>query len=88
MNTVGVKQAHLRLDTDSYRQLHRQVLERDGWRCQLCGSMKSLQVHHKQLRSHSGSDVEENLITLCDHCHSLVHHGQGIRRSTAILGSG
>jgi 5-methylcytosine-specific restriction endonuclease McrA len=78
VNTVGVKQPRSQLDPDSYRQLRRQVLQRDGWRCQFCGAMKSLQVHHKQLRSHSGSDVEENLITLCDHCHSLIHHCQGI----------
>jgi 5-methylcytosine-specific restriction endonuclease McrA len=72
---VPPKHRPLRLETHSYRQLHRQVLERDEWRCQLCGSMKSLEVHHNQLRSHSGSDVEDNLITLCDRCHWLVHHG-------------
>jgi 5-methylcytosine-specific restriction endonuclease McrA len=57
MRTVGAKLSRLRLDTDSYRQLQRRVLERDRWRCQLCGSVKSLQVHHKQLRSHSGRDA-------------------------------
>jgi 5-methylcytosine-specific restriction endonuclease McrA len=35
--------------------------------------MQQLQVHHRQFRSHSGNDSEENLITLCDHCHRLVH---------------
>src|ERR1039458_6916983 len=30
--------ATLRLDTDAYQQLSRQVLERDGWRCQGGGS--------------------------------------------------
>lgn len=43
-----------RLDAKSYRNLHRQVLERDGWRCQGCGSMQRLQVHHMKFRSHSG----------------------------------
>jgi len=81
VNSAGAKQPRLRLQSDSYTQLHRQVLERDGWRCQSCGNMKSLQVHHQQLRSHSGSDVEENLITLCDRCHSLVHHENGVRSS-------
>jgi 5-methylcytosine-specific restriction endonuclease McrA len=78
---VDAKRPPLRLDTHSYRQLHRQVLERNGWRCQLCGSMKLLQVHHRQLRSHSGSDIEDNLITLCELCHSLVHHENGFRSS-------
>jgi len=73
VNRVRSKQPRWRVDADSYRQLQRQVLERDGWRCQSCGSLKSLEVHHKQLRSHCGSDLRDNLITLCHPCHSLVH---------------
>jgi len=38
---------------------------RDVWRCQFCGSMTNLEVHHQQFRSHSGDDTEANLITLC-----------------------
>ncbi len=53
--------------------LRLQVLERDGWRCQLCGSMVHLQVHHIQFRSHSGADDEENLVTLCSRCHATRH---------------
>jgi HNH endonuclease len=63
----------LRLDPASYEDLRRQVLRRDGWRCQSCGAMSNLEVHHKQLRSHSGVDSEENLISLCDRCHKVVH---------------
>jgi 5-methylcytosine-specific restriction endonuclease McrA len=44
-----------------------------GWRCQSCGTMSNLEVHHKQFRSHSGEDSEENLITLCTGCHSDMH---------------
>jgi 5-methylcytosine-specific restriction endonuclease McrA len=67
------KSARLRLDADSYRKLHRQVLQRDGWRCQVCGRMQRLQVHHLSFRSHSGSDVEQNLITVCAECHARLH---------------
>ncbi len=49
------------------------VLERDGWRCQECGSMKNLQVHHMKPRSRLGGDVMRNLITLCDSCHGKCH---------------
>ncbi len=73
MKKVAGKTPRLRLDSTSYRELHRQVLERDGWRCQACGSMQHLQVHHLKFRSHSGSDVEQNLITLCAECHEQVH---------------
>ena len=70
MTTIRLKTPRLRLDANSYHELHRQVLERDGWRCQVCGSMQNLQVHHLKFRSHSGGDVEQNLITLCTECHA------------------
>ena len=73
MRKIRPKKPRLRLDSESYRQLHREVLHRDGWRCQMCGSMQNLQVHHQQLRSHSGSDQEQNLVTLCHGCHNIVH---------------
>jgi len=73
MNPIRPRQPRLRLVGDAYQQLCRQVLERDGWRCQGCGAMHQLQVHHKEFRSHSGADSEENLITLCDRCHKLAH---------------
>jgi 5-methylcytosine-specific restriction endonuclease McrA len=76
MKKVRGKTARLRLDANSYHELHRQVLTRDGWRCQLCGSMQHLQVHHLEFRSRSGSDVEQNLITLCAACHGQVHKGR------------
>lgn len=61
------------LDALRYRKLRLQILQRDGWRCQMCGSMQRLQVHHIQFRSHSGADLEENLITLCSECHAQTH---------------
>ena len=67
----------LRLDPESYEALWQQVLRRDGWRCQLCGTMRNLEVHHKQFRSQSGSDSEDNLITLCFRCHKSVHGETG-----------
>ena len=79
MNPIRPKQPRLQLDPDEYQQLCGQVLERDSWRCQSCGSMRQVQVHHMQFRSHSGDDSEENLVTLCDQCHKLVH-ANGNRR--------
>ncbi len=73
MNQTTSKQAPIRLEQENYRELRKQVLRRDGWRCQLCGSMTNLEVHHKQFRSHSGEDSEHNLITLCLDCHASAH---------------
>ena len=73
MKKIPAKNPRLRLDAESYQELHRRVLKRDGWRCQVCGSMQNLQVHHLKLRSHLGGDVEQNLITLCAECHARTH---------------
>ena len=62
-----------RLDAASYESLRQQVLRRDAWRCQSCGTMSSLEVHHQEFRSHSGADAEGNLITLCSACHRREH---------------
>jgi ATP-dependent DNA helicase RecQ len=73
MSSIGRKPSRVRLDPVLYETLRQQVLRRDGWRCQSCGTMSNLEVHHIRFRSHSGDDSEENLITLCDSCHKLVH---------------
>ncbi len=67
------KQPRLRLKPEDYGVLRNQVLKRDSWRCQDCGAMKDLQVHHIKRRSQLGSDVAENLITLCASCHGKRH---------------
>jgi hypothetical protein len=64
MSSISPDSLRLRLDPISYERLRQQILRRDSWRCQSCGTMSNLEVHHKQFRSHSGGDSEENLITL------------------------
>jgi 5-methylcytosine-specific restriction endonuclease McrA len=70
---IRPKAVPLRLDPLPYESLRQQILRRDGWRCQSCGTMSNLEVHHMEFRSHSGADSEENLITLCAACHAGVH---------------
>jgi ATP-dependent DNA helicase RecQ len=70
---IRSKAARLRLDPLSHESLRQQILRRDGWRCQSCGTMSNLEVHHREFRSHSGVDSEENLITLRAVCHARAH---------------
>ena len=79
MKTIEPKHPRLRLPRQSYEQLCREVLQRDGWRCQSCGSLKNLQVHHKRFRSQLGDDSEENLVTLCSACHTHLHGAPATR---------
>ncbi len=78
MNRIPPKSPRLRLVPELYEQLRQQVLRRDRWRCQSCGAMSNLEVHHEELRSQSGNDAEPNLITLCTTCHQQVHRNQGL----------
>jgi 5-methylcytosine-specific restriction endonuclease McrA len=73
VSSISSTLPRLRLDLVSYEILRQQVLHRDGWRCQWCGAMSNLEVHHKEFRSHTGDDSEENLITLCTACHHKIH---------------
>ena len=46
--------------------------------------MSNLEIHHKQFRSHSGHDSEENLITLCAKCHAGMHRWRTGRDSRLL----
>ncbi|MGO9936489.1 MAG: HNH endonuclease [Terracidiphilus sp.] len=73
MASTFQKLPRLRLDSVAYERLRQKVLRRDSWRCQSCGAMSCLEVHHLKYRSHSGHDTEKNLITLCSRCHGQMH---------------
>ena len=73
MSRVGPRKSRVKLPLDAYEQLRQRILKRDDWRCQNCGSLRSLEDHHIQQRSHQGDDVDENLITLCSPCHTNEH---------------
>ena len=65
-----------RLDRAPYEKLRAFVLKRDGMRCQVCGSMQHLEVHHLEFRSRGGEDDPDNLIVLCSRCHQRLHDGK------------
>ncbi len=73
MEKLRQKRARVKLGLEGYDELRRRVLERDGWRCQNCGSSINLQIHHMKARSKCGDDAVSNLIALCASCHRLEH---------------
>ena len=73
------KQPRIKLARQEYTSIRNQVLKRDGWRCQECGSANNLQVHHLKSRSRLGSHTMTNLITLCAPCHGKRHRRQFAR---------
>jgi 5-methylcytosine-specific restriction endonuclease McrA len=73
MREIRRKRPRIREEPHEYRELWTLVLQRDGWRCQRCGSFIDLQVHHIRPRSCLGDDTETNLITLYADCHRICH---------------
>lgn len=54
-----------------------EIMQRDDFACRLCGDKKStLHIHHKEYRvGHEPWEYEEeNLVTYCETCHSLVEY--------------
>ena len=56
-----IKSKPVRLNEGEYLELREQVFQRDSWRCQFCGLMINLEVHHQRFRSHSGPDLSQAL---------------------------
>src|SRR4051812_20215546 len=58
--------------------LRRQVLRRDGGRCQVpgCRHATFVDVHHLRSRSEGGANTIENLVTLCSAHHRATHGGE------------
>jgi 5-methylcytosine-specific restriction endonuclease McrA len=84
MADLRPRRPRLRLDPDSYHKLRAKVLQRDGWRCQTCGSSDDLQVHHIRSRGRLGDDTDENLITLCADCHIDTHRSCAVNERPGI----
>ena len=66
------------------------VLNRDKYVCQKCKSKKAnlkLHVHHIVFKSNGGTDSPDNLVTLCESCHSKIHllkNGQAEKESKLL----
>lgn len=73
-----------------YASVEEYVSARQSGKCECCG--KSIaHFHHLTPRSQCGSNLPENLVGLCEDCHSKVHTGQlaldlrGIRKKYGAL---
>lgn len=61
-----------------WRQLRRQVLQRDYYKCNHCKksfshNIAKLHIHHIIERFQWGKDTPDNLICLCEACHGKLH---------------
>lgn len=71
---MGAKRSRVVLKPADYKNLCIAVLRRDGWKCRVCKSRKTLSCHHVVYRSHGGDDADWNLLVLCARCHEALHN--------------
>lgn len=58
----------------SKKELRRQLIERDGECCYLCGSKTRLDIHHIIFKRNGGKYTLENCVLLCWECHHVKLH--------------
>ena len=63
------------------------ALKRADYKCEECGSMEKLEVHHiiplehYEDRFKSEKNNQDNLKVLCRPCHEIAHHGVKVLRT-------
>ncbi len=63
------------LQTNYWKQVRREVLKERGYKCELCGSVHELNIHHKNY-NHRGDELKHtaDLVVLCRTCHADRHN--------------
>jgi len=60
------------LKTDEWKHKAAAIKERDRYKCKLCGSGINIVVHHTSY-DHVGCERDDELVTVCQHCHEHIH---------------
>lgn len=56
-----------------WQKMRLKIMERDGWKCALCGDKDTtLNVHHHSYCGMPWDAKEEDLVTLCEPCHKHI----------------
>jgi len=67
------------LKTDHWQDCRKQAIKRAKHRCQLCNSRTKLNVHHRTYERR-GHERDDDLITLCESCHSIFHQASKLAK--------
>lgn len=63
-----------------------EVMQRDGFKCQICGSIDiELHVHHKSYKDNPWESDASELITYCKECHWFVEQSKDVLKSVSDI---
>ena len=82
LRAMGYKTYAKYLKSSLWADIRRQVLDRDGGKCQICASTEKVQAHH---RNYEGPTLEgktiSGIISLCRKCHTEIEfHPKGKKK--------
>lgn len=64
-----------KLKSPKWQKKRLEILQRDNFTCQLCSDTETeLQVHHLKYTGEPYEAPNNDLQTLCKHCHELIEH--------------
>ena len=72
MNPIVKSEYELYLESPEFDELRKAVLNRDNYKCKICGNTEILQIHHLTYL-HVYHEKLEDLVCLCKRCHSTYH---------------
>ena len=62
-----------KLKDPKWQKKRLEILERDGFKCLYCGDEETtLHVHHKKYNGNPWEAKDDDLESLCEHCHKAV----------------
>jgi len=66
-----------KLQDPRWQKKRLKILERDNWTCQKCRDKEaSLHVHHLKYHKEPWEASDDDLITLCKHCHFIIENSK------------
>ena len=72
VKSLWKEQYHLYLQSPDWNIKRSTVLERDKYKCRICGFGDKLQVHHLTYDRVYDESLYD-LVTVCEDCHTLIH---------------
>lgn len=63
------------LNSPQWAKIRNKVLQRDDFKCSICGSYRNLQVHHLNYNHFKNEEnYLEDLMTVCNECHEKIEN--------------
>lgn len=75
-----------KLKSPQWQKKRLEILQRDNFTCQICSDTETeLHVHHLKYSGEPHEALNEDLQTLCKHCHSLIEYLKDVLEPNEVV---